>query len=954
MSDRLEIINATTHNLKNVSLSIPKNTLTVVTGVSGSGKSSLAFDTIYALGQQKYLESLSTYARMIVSWGEQEAQVEEIRWLSPTISINQKTVSANPRSTVGTITEIYDYLRLLYATIGVQYCPNHPDTPLVKQTVGDVESKIDTFADGLKLMILSPLDYESEITFHQLEERVVREGFVRYSIGDNVYQVGDHANDTTVIDMSTSPYIAIVIDRLMTGNVLRDDLSKRKRLRDSVALAFRVGIERMALMIEWQGVVDIFHSQASCSDCGYSAQSLSLRDFSFNSHHGACPDCHGLGMKTDFIEEMVVNPRLTLAEWALLPWAGSTYYMPVMIEFAHHMEIPTNVAYHTLTKKQRHLILNTKGVMITLRQPLRGFSGTVRENIKYEWLLTFLRRKFSEWSDKDAIYKKIIGYATETICPLCDGYRLKESSLFVRITTMHIGQMAALSVRELIDFFATYVAPPGMQEVVDKILKNIIERLDFLSGVGLEYVTLDRRAQTLSGGEAQRIRLATQIWSKLEGVIYVLDEPSIGLHSRDNDLLIANLHKLANLGNTVIVVEHDEDIMRACDYIIDIWPRAGVHGWQIVAQGTYDEIIKNSESDTALYLSGRKHVNRDSYVSKFDEYMSIKNARENNLQSLNVDIPTHGLTMVTGVSGSWKSSLIMDTLAKFAESHFARSPKEYGKCDGIDGIEVFEKAIIIDQSPIGKTPHSNIATYTGVFTLIREVFAASVDAQKRWFAPGRFSFNTRWGRCEHCEWSGTKKIEMYFLPDVYSECEQCHGTRYNQETLEVTFKGKNIADILSMTVEDALTFFTAFPRISRVLQVLFDVGLWYITLGQWAPTLSGGEAQRIKLAFDLAKRSNDKTLYILDEPTTGLHFSDVQKLLDILSKLVDRGNAVVVIEHNLDMIAHADWIVDIGPSGGKAGGQLLYSWPFREFLSQESATSRALHRYFGYHPNERK
>jgi excinuclease ABC subunit A len=584
MSDRLEIINATTHNLKNVSLSIPKNTLTVVTGVSGSGKSSLAFDTIYALGQQKYLESLSTYARMIISWGEQEAQVEEIKWLSPTISINQKTVSANPRSTVGTITEIYDYLRLLYATIGLQYCPNHPNTPLVKQTVGDVESKIDTFWDDLKLMILSPLDYESEITFHQLEERVVREGFVRYSIGDSVYQVGDHANDTTIIDMSTSPYIAIVIDRLMTGSVLRDDLSKRKRLRDSVALAFRVGIERMALMIEWQGVVDIFHSQASCSDCGYSAQSLSLRDFSFNSHHGACPDCHGLGMKTDFIEEMVVNPRLTLAEWALLPWAGSTYYMPVMIEFAHHMEIPTNVAYHTLTKKQRHLILNTKGTMITLRQPLRGFSGTVRESIKYEWLLAFLRRKFSEWSDKDAIYKKIIGYASETICPVCDGYRLKESSLFVRITTMHIGQMAALSVRELIDFFATYVAPSGMQEVVDKILKNIIERLDFLSGVGLEYVTLDRRAQTLSGGEAQRIRLATQIWSKLEGVIYVLDEPSIGLHSRDNDLLIANLHKLANLGNTVIVVEHDEDIMRACDYIVDIWPRAGVHGWQIVAK----------------------------------------------------------------------------------------------------------------------------------------------------------------------------------------------------------------------------------------------------------------------------------------------------------------------------------------------------------------------------------
>ncbi len=943
MSEFIEIIGAETHNLKNIDIKIPKNKLVVMTGVSGSGKSSLAFDTLYAEGQKRYLESLSTYARMIVSETSNETKVREIRWLSPTIAINQKTVSNNPRSTVGTITEIYDYYRLLYTTVGHSYCPEHPHIELRKNTIQDVVRQVMTYNEGSKFHILVPLDKSrSYSTLQEVALSVTDMGFVRFQIGEHIHSVAD-----TFEEEKYSSWALIVIDRLVVKTTEEEKHQFETRLKDSISLAFQKWESSMSLYFLENNEKSDFHQNAACTICGYTQEDLSISNFSFNSHHGACESCHGLGSYTTFREEDIVNPRLSLAEWALLPWSAHPYYSAVLEVVCRHENIDMASHFSTLPASDKKKVLF--GVPWSFEIPyISKYDEGKAHKAKYEWLIPNLERRYKE-SDmgNDAFFKRILNFATEQVCRSCSGHRLKREFLSVLVWGKNIGELTSLSVEESRKFFDGLAFTTEEKQIVGAIMKNITERLEFLAWVGLEYVTLSRRANTLSGGESQRIRLATQIGTRLEGIIYVLDEPSIGLHPRDNEMLIKNLKRLATIGNSVIVVEHDEDIMRESDYIIDIGPRAGVHGGEVIFTGTYEELIRVKDSETGAYLSGKKQVVRRQFVDKISpEYIAILWAEENNLKNINVRIPLQCLTVVTGVSGSGKSSLIIDILSNKIMNHFHGSAVTIGKHRAVEGLENIDKAIIIDQAPIGKTPHSNIATYTGVFTFIREVFAASHEAQKRGYGPGRFSFNTKWGRCDVCEWSGVKKIEMHFLPDVYVECEACGGTRYNQETLDVKFKWKNIAEVLAMTIDEACEFYKAFPRIFRILDVLQDVGLGYIGLGQSAPTLSWGEAQRIKLAFDLAKRSTGKTLYILDEPTTGLHFSDVQKLLDILDRLVAKGNSVVVIEHNLDIIANADAIIDIGSEGGDKWGYLVFAWPREKLLAVEgSHTARALRKY---------
>ena len=914
-----------------------------MTGVSGSWKSSLAFDTLYAEGQKRYLESLSTYARMIVSETSSETRVDEIRGLSPTIAINQKTVSNNPRSTVGTITEIYDYYRLLYTTVGKAYCPNHPNIILKKHTLRDAVDQLAKYKEGERIHILIPIDKKRVFeTLSEVAKYVTDMGFVRFQIDNTIYSVADDLEDVLY---TKEGYI--VIDRLVVK--MGDDESQvfTTRFKDSVGLAFQKWEGKMNLYsLDKNQKID-FYEQASCPLCGFFVENLSISNFSFNSHHGACLDCHGIGSYTTFREEDIVNPRLSLAEGALLPWSVHPYYTAVVEAVAKKYNIDMNSLFWSLPKKDKEKILY--GVPGTFElEYVSKFDEWKTHKAKYEWLVPNLERRYRE-SDisNDAFFKRISTFATEQVCRTCKGHRLKKEYLSVLIGSKNIGELTSMSVEESIQFFSQLNFTSEERKIVEWIFKNITERLEFLSWVGLDYVTLSRRANTLSWWESQRIRLATQIGTRLEGIIYVLDEPSIWLHPRDNEMLIKNLKRLANIGNSVIVVEHDEDIMHESGYIIDIWPRAGIHGGEVIFAGTYEEIVKNKHSETGMYLSGKKKITRKNFVTKKPkEYISILGAEENNLKNINVRIPLGCLTVVTGVSGSGKSSLIIDILSNKIMNYFHGSAVTIGKHRAVEWLENIDKAIIIDQSPIGKTPHSNIATYTGVFTYIREVFASSHDAQKRWYGPGRFSFNTKGWRCEVCEGSGVKKIEMHFLPDVYVECESCSGTRYNPETLDVKFKGKNIAEILSMTIDESCEFFQAFPRIARVLDVLEDVWLGYIKLGQSAPTLSWGEAQRIKLAFDLAKRSTGKTLYILDEPTTGLHFSDVQKLLDILDRLVEKGNSVIVIEHNLDIIANADAIIDIGVEWGDRWGNLVFAWPREKLLDvDQSYTAQALRRY---------
>ncbi len=915
--------------------------MVIITWLSGSGKSSLAFSTIYSIGQQKYLESLSSYARMFV-WGmKEESEVEEIVGLSPTISIDQKTTNRNPRSTVGTITEIYDYYKLLYLNIWDRRC-TECQNPIQKDSLKDVIEYISNIDEGTKFMVRSQLyRNQNDLDIQKIQKEILDAGFIRFTLNEKEYTI----NDDISIDTKKPIDVDIIVDRLVVKDFSDPESSDTKRLKDSLDLAFQVGKGHIALdVLSKPKQLQKFSNVFVCSCCWHVPEKLNISSFSFNSHHGACEACHWLWEKMVFLEEKIVNPRLSLEEWAILPpWFGN-YFLSLIQQVWKKHSIRTNVPYKDLTEKERDKVMyGTQSDVYSVKFVNEQWRQNTY-NSKFEWVIRTLTRRYFDNSLSDkGMYDD---YITNIECPDCQWHRLKPESLSVLLDGKNIWELSLLSVADSRRFFSNISLSENQKQIVAKVMKNIEDRLEFLEWVGLSYISLSRKSNTLSGGEAQRIRLATQIGVKLEGIIYVLDEPSIGLHPRDNDMLIKNLKKLRDIGNTLIVVEHDEDIMRESDYIIDIGPGAGIHGWEIVATGPLKEFIKNTSSVTAPYLSGDKTVSVDSPKRNISKFLEIHGATHHNLKNIDVKIPVWNLSVVTGVSGSWKSSLINDTLANYLSNTLNRASKKIGQVWEITGADNFDKVLIIDQSPIWKTPRSNPATYTGVFTYIREVFALSYDAKLRGYAPGRFSFNTRQGRCDACDGDGVKKIEMHFLPPVYTECEECEGKRFNSETLEIKYKGKTIADILNFTVEEALQFFENHPRIVKILQVLTDVGLGYIKLGQASTTLSGGEAQRIKLASELSKRSTSKTIYILDEPTTGLHFQDVQKLLQILHGLVDKGNTVVVIEHNMNIILNADYIIDIGPEWGDAWGNLVASGDIETIKKcKESYTGKAIIKY---------
>lgn len=939
MSKFLEVRGARTHNLKNVNVKIPKNTLTVITGLSGSGKSSLAFSTIYSIGQQKYLESLSSYARMFVGWSKDEALYDEITGLSPTISIDQKTTNRNPRSTVGTITEIYDYYKLLYLNIGERKCVDCGQT-IKKDSLRDIISYVAGFDEGTKFFITCPfLRHKSELTEEKIKKEVLDAWFIRFLMNGKEYNVNA---DFELPKKKVT--LEIIVDRLVVKDYSDNESSDVKRLKDSIAVAYRNGDGQMSVQMLWdKPEIHGFSQIFVCSDCGHVPEKLSISSFSFNSHQWACPACHGLGEKMVFLEETITNPKLTLAEWAILPPGFGNYFLALIEEVAKKHKIRTNVPYSELSNEERKVVMHGTwadqySVSFVNEQ---GRNNTY--NSKFEGAITTLTRRYYDGWVEHGHYDD---YVTNIECPDCDGYRLWKESLSVFLSGKHVGQLVNMNIVEAQKFFKTLTLNDEQSVVAEKVMKNIFERLEFLEGVGLSYMTLSRRANTLSGGEAQRIRLATQIGVKLEGIIYVLDEPSIGLHPRDNDMLIKNLKKLRDVWNTLIVVEHDEDIMRESDHIIDVGPGAGIHGGTIVAEGDFDSICKNKNSVTGPYLSGQKSVILDTKERVQEKYLTVHGASFHNLKNITVDFPVGNLSVVTGVSGSWKSSLVNGILANHLANTLNRASRPVWTHEKVTWTENFDKVLIIDQSPIWKTPRSNPATYTGVFTHIREVFAWSYDAKLRGYAPGRFSFNTKDGRCPECDGDGVKKIEMHFLPPVYTTCESCDWKRFNPETLEIKYKGKTIADILAMTVEEAREFFHAHPRILKVLDILDKVGLGYIGLGQSSTTLSGWEAQRIKLWSELSKRSTSKTVYILDEPTTGLHFQDIEKLLHILYSLVDKGNTVIVIEHNMNVILNADHIIDIWPEWGDMWWTLVVSGGIDAIKNcKESYTGKAIVRY---------
>ncbi|MDD3793269.1 MAG: excinuclease ABC subunit UvrA [Candidatus Gracilibacteria bacterium] len=918
MSKFLEVIGANTHNLKNINVKIPKNKMTVITGVSGSGKSSLAFNTIYNVGQQKYLESLSSYARMFIGGMDEEAEVSEINGLSPTISIDQKTTSKNPRSTVGTITEIYDYYKLLFLNIGERRCIKC-DSIVKKDTIENIIDYISEFSDGEKFMIKSPIKGLFK-DFQEIKKEVLDLGFIRFSVGENIYTINDE------VSLQDVDNLTIVIDRLVKKDFLDNDSNDTKRLKDSINLAYKIG--------KGQLIIDFISSQKSfsqvfiCLNCGHIPSDLNISSFSFNSHAGACSECHGLGVKKVFLEDRVINEKLTLLEGAVIaPGFGGEYFFAMLKEVSKKTKLDINKRYSLLTKKERDIVLYGTGETQYKVTYINEYGVQNTYNSRFEGVINTLTRRYYDGGSEKGHYDDFV---VDMDCHVCNGYRLNKESLSTYIRGLNIGQVSDFSVDKALNFLKGLKLSKSQEYVTKKVMKNAVERLEFLSGVGLDYMTISRRSSTLSGGEAQRIRLATQLGTRLEGIIYVLDEPSIGLHPRDNDMLIENLKKLRDIGNTLIVVEHDEDIMRECDHIIDIGPGAGIHGGEIIATGNIQDIIDNPKSVTGPYLSHKRDVIikrgfRPSFVDlkKNGKVLEVIGAHQHNLKNIDVTIPLSNFIVVTGVSGSGKSSLVNDILANYLANELNRAKREVGAFKEIRGLQNLDKTVIIDQSPIGKTPRSNPATYTQVFTPIREVFSMTQDAQIRGFGPGRFSFNTREGRCDVCEGDGVKKIEMHFLPPVYVECEACNGKRYNNDTLTIKYKGKTISDVLDMTVEEAKDFFSSHPKITKILDVLYEVGLGYIKLGQSSTTLSGGESQRVKLATELSKRSTSKTFYILDEPTTGLHFQDVDKLLTILHSLVDKGNTVMVIEHNMDVIMNADHIIDIGPVGGDKGGYLI-------------------------------
>ncbi|MBM4235505.1 MAG: excinuclease ABC subunit UvrA [Firmicutes bacterium] len=898
------------HNLKNVNLTLPRNKLIVFTGLSGSGKSSLAFDTIYAEGQRRYVESLSAYARQFLGQMD-KPDLDQIEGLSPAISIDQKTASRNPRSTVGTVTEIYDYIRLLYARIGHPYCPTC-DKPISQQTVQQMVDQVLDLSEETKIQVMAPLVRSRKGEYARLFEDMRRKGYVRVRVDGEVRDL----EEEIVLDKQKKHTIEVVVDRL----VLREDV--RTRLADSIETALKLS-EGLVLVEEVGGAEQLFSENFACAECGFSFEEISPRIFSFNSPYGACPECSGLGTKAEFAVELVIPfPELSIREGAIHPWSGQNYYMQFLESAAKDWEIDLDQPFKDLEPDAQQKILYGSPEVINFRY-VNMFKRVRTYRKAFPGVLRLMDRRYAA-TDSEDMRAEMARYMQVKPCPSCKGRRLKPSSLAVLLGGRNIADLAALTVEEAGRFFGQLTLTPREQHIARQVLKEISERLSFLYNVGLQYLTLDRAAATLSGGEAQRIRLATQIGSGLTGVIYILDEPSIGLHQRDNARLIVTLKALRDLGNTVLVVEHDEETIRSADHLVDIGPGAGAGGGAIVAEGTLDDIIAARESITGDYLAGRRIVPLpETRRDPNHRWLWIRGASEHNLKNIDVGIPLGLFVCVAGVSGSGKSTLINEILARALARKLHRSREQSGEHQALEGAELLDKVIEIDQSPIGRTPRSNPATYTGLFDGIRELFAKTQESRRRGYKQGRFSFNVKGGRCEACRGDGILRIEMHFLPDVYVPCEVCGGKRYNRETLEVRYKEKNIAEVLAMTVEEALAFFTAIPKIQRKLQLLYDVGLGYIHLGQPATTLSGGEAQRVKLATELSRRSNGRSIYILDEPTTGLHLDDISKLLIILDRLVESGNTVVVIEHNLDVLKRADYLIDLGPEGGDGGGLVV-------------------------------
>ncbi|WEV61036.1 excinuclease ABC subunit UvrA [Streptococcaceae bacterium ESL0729] len=932
--ENIVVRGARVHNLKNIDVTMPRNKLVVVTGLSGSGKSSLAFDTIYAEGQRRYVESLSAYARQFLG-NMDKPDVDSIDGLSPAISIDQKTTSKNPRSTVGTVTEINDYLRLLYARVGIPMCPNGHG-PITAQSPEQIVDHVLELPERSRLQILAPVVRDKKGQHKKTFEKIQKEGYVRLRVDGEVYDI----DQLPELDKNKKHKIEIIVDRI----VLKEGI--RSRLFESVESALHLA-EGYVIIDKMDGTELLFSEHYACPICGFTVPELEPRLFSFNAPFGSCPDCDGLGIKLEVDIDLVVpDPSKSLRDGALLPWnpISSNYYPQMLEQAMATFEIDMDLPFEALSEEQRRLILYGSEGKIFHFHYKNEFNGVRDIDIPFEGIINNIERRYHE-TNSDFTREQMKGYMTELTCASCHGLRLNLQALSVEIDGKNIGEVSKLSIGEHLDFINNLVLNENREKIAGPIVKEIGDRLSFLNNVGLDYLTLARASATLSGGESQRIRLATQIGSNLSGVLYVLDEPSIGLHQRDNDRLIASLKKMRDLGNTLIVVEHDEDTMMAADYLIDVGPGAGSLGGEIIASGTPKQVARSRKSITGQYLSGKKKIplpeKRRSYDK--DRVIEVRGASENNLRDIDVDFPLGIMTAVTGVSGSGKSTLVNQILKKALAQKINKNSAKPGKHKSVSGYEGLEKLIDIDQSPIGRTPRSNPATYTSVFDDIRDLFAQTNEAKIRGYKKGRFSFNVKGGRCENCKGDGIIKIEMHFLPDVYVACEVCRGRRYNSETLEVHYKDKNISEILDMRVSDALEFFRHIPKIERKLQTIVDVGLGYVTLGQPATTLSGGEAQRMKLASELQKRSTGKNIYILDEPTTGLHTEDIYHLLKVLDRLADAGNTIIVIEHNLDVIKTADYVIDLGPEGGARGGNLLCAGRPEEIAAcEESYTGKYL------------
>jgi excinuclease ABC subunit A len=933
--ESISIRGARTHNLQNVDLELPRDKLIVITGLSGSGKSSLAFDTLYAEGQRRYVESLSAYARQFLSLME-KPDVDHIDGLSPAISIEQKTTSHNPRSTVGTITEIYDYLRLLFARAGTPRCPQH-NIALEAQSISQMVDQVLTLPEGERLMLLAPVVKARKGEHHKLLQELHTQGFIRARIDGEIVEL----DDTPPLELHKKHNIDVVVDRFK----VREGLATRLAESFETALNLADGLARIAWMDGSQEEL-VFSSRFACSHCGYSIPELEPRLFSFNNPVGACPTCDGLGIEQFFDEQKVVaHPELSLAGGAVRGWdRRNAYYFQMIGSLGRHLGFDPEAPWEELPKKVRDTILHGSGRESIEFSYYNERGSSVKKHHPFEGIIPNMQRRYRE-TESNAVREELARYISSQACPDCGGTRLNEAARHVFITDHTLPMISRLPIGSAKQFFADLKLTGKRGKIAEKILKEIDQRLHFLVNVGLDYLTLDRSADTLSGGEAQRIRLASQIGAGLVGVMYVLDEPSIGLHQRDNERLLNTLTYLRDLGNTVIVVEHDEEAIRTADHVVDIGPGAGVHGGRIIAQGSAAQIAKTEGSLTGEYLSGKRTIEIPERTTEIDptHTLELLGATGNNLKSVDLEIPVGSFCCITGVSGSGKSTLINDTLFPICAASLNKANTAPAPYREIRGLEHYDKVVDIDQSPIGRTPRSNPATYTGLFTPIRELFAGTPEARSRGYSPGRFSFNVKGGRCEACSGDGVIKVEMHFLPDIYVQCDVCKGKRYNRETLEIRYKGKSIDQVLAMTVEESLTFFDAVPALKRKLQTLMDVGLSYISLGQNATTLSGGEAQRVKLSRELSKRDTGKTLYILDEPTTGLHFHDVNHLLEVLHRLRNHGNTVVVIEHNLDVIKTADWIIDLGPEGGDKGGEIIArGTPQQLTKSRKSHTGRFL------------